>query len=54
MIRITGVTMAVAALGVVQVNLIPVPDDYTPIAQLQKNRERNEVKEKEKKVPVLD
>jgi arylsulfatase A-like enzyme len=37
-----------------KVNLIPVPDDYTPIAQLQKNRERNEVKEKEKKVPVLD
>jgi len=37
-----------------RVNLIPVPDDYNPLVQLQKNRERNEVKEAEKKVPVLD
>ena len=37
-----------------RVNLIPVPDDYNPLVQLQKNRERNAVKEAEKKVPVLD
>ena len=37
-----------------RVNLIPVPDDYNPLVQLQKNRERNEVKEAKKKVPVLD
>jgi len=37
-----------------RVNLIPVPDDYNPLVQLQKNRERNQVKEAEKKVPVLD
>jgi hypothetical protein len=37
-----------------RVNLIPVPDDYNPLTQLQKNRERNQVEEVEKKVPVLD
>jgi arylsulfatase A-like enzyme len=37
-----------------KVNLIPVPDDYNPLVQLQKNWERNEVKEAKKMVPVLD
>jgi len=37
-----------------KVNLIPVPDDYNPLNQLQKNKERNAVKEAAKKVPVLD
>ncbi len=37
-----------------RVNLIPVPDDYNPLVQLQKNRERNQVKEARDKVPVID
>jgi len=36
------------------VNLIPVPDDYHPLEQLQRNKERNQVKEAANKVPVLD
>jgi hypothetical protein len=37
-----------------EVNLIEVPDDYNPLTQLQKNVKRNQGKEQEKKVPVLD
>jgi hypothetical protein len=36
------------------VNLIPVPDDYNPLTQLQKNKERNQVQEANIKVPVID
>ncbi len=36
------------------VNLIEVPDDYHPLAQLQKNVARNQIKEQTDKVPVLD
>ena len=37
-----------------KVNLIPVPDDYHPLEQLQRNRARNQVKEATDKVPALD
>ena len=37
-----------------RVNLIPVPDDYNPLVQLQKNKERNQVKEILEKVPVIE
>jgi arylsulfatase len=37
-----------------EVKLIEVPGDYNPLAQLQKNVERNQGKEKTDKVPVLD
>ncbi len=37
-----------------RVNLIPVPDDYNPLMQLQKNKERNQVKEILEKVPVIE
>ena len=34
------------------VSLIEVPDDYNPVSQVQKNVDRNQVKEVLKKVPV--
>ena len=37
-----------------EVSLIEVPDDYNLLTQLQKNIERNQGKEKTKKVPALD
>jgi hypothetical protein len=37
-----------------EVSLIEVPDDYNPLTQLQKNVKRNQGKEQEKKVPILD
>ena len=36
------------------VNLIEVPGDYNPVAQIQKNVARNQVEEATAKVPVLD
>jgi len=37
-----------------KVNLIPVPDDYHPLEQLQRNVARNQVKEAVERVPLLD
>ena len=37
-----------------EVSLIEVPDDYNPIAQIQKNVARNQGKEILDEVPVLD
>ncbi len=37
-----------------RVNLIPVPDDYNALVQLQKNKERNQVKEVLEIVPVIE
>jgi len=37
-----------------KVNLIPVPDDYNPLEQLQRNQARNQVKESGDRVPPLD
>jgi len=36
------------------VNLIPVPDDYHPLEQLQRNISRNQVREAAGRVPLLD
>jgi arylsulfatase A-like enzyme len=37
-----------------KVDLVPVPDGYNPLKQLQKNRKRNQVKEATDTVPPLD